>query len=65
MKNEENKPYEGYSDAISKERLAILMRDFINETTDEEALQIWQMIAKSDPSIALKVILEKQEKLDK
>jgi hypothetical protein len=66
MKNTDKKPKkQGYQDKISGETLAELMRDYINETTDEEALEIWQMIAKANPSIALKVILEKQEKLDK
>jgi hypothetical protein len=66
MKNADNKNRkEGYSDKISGETLAELLRDYINETTDEEALEIWQMIAKADPNIALKVILDKSEKLDK
>jgi hypothetical protein len=42
-----------------------LLRDYINETTDEEALEIWQIIAKADPNIALKVILDKSKKLNK
>ncbi len=66
MKNTDKKNRkEGYSDKISGETLAELLRDYINETTDEEALEIWQMIAKADPTIALKVILDKSEKLDK
>ena len=44
--------------------MAELLRDYINETTDEEALEIWQMIAKADPNIALKIILDKSEKLN-
>jgi hypothetical protein len=64
MKNTDKKNRkEGYSDKISGETLAELLRDYINETTDEEAVEIWQMIAKADPNIALKVILEKSEKL--
>jgi hypothetical protein len=66
MKNtDKNLHKEGYNDKISGETLAELLRDYINETTDEEALDIWRMIAKADPNIALKVILEKSEKLDK
>ncbi len=66
MKNTDKKNRkEGYSDKISGETLAELLRDYINETTDEEALEIWQMIAKADPTIALKVILDKSEKLNK
>lgn len=66
MKNTDKNPHkEGFSDKISGETLAELLRDYINETSDEEALDIWRMIAKSDPNIALKVILEKSEKLDK
>ena len=66
MKNTDKKNRkEGYSDKISGETLAELLRDYINETTDEEALEIWQMIAKADPNIALKVILDKSEKLNK
>jgi hypothetical protein len=66
MKNTDKKNRkEGYSDKISGETLAELLRDYINETTDEEALEIWQMIAKADPNIALKIILDKSAKLDK
>jgi hypothetical protein len=65
MKNTNEKPKkQGYSDKISGETLAELLRDYINETTDEEALEIWQMIAKADPNIALKVILEKKDRLE-
>ena len=66
MKNTDKKNRkEGYRDKISGETLAELLRDYINETTDEEAVEIWQMIAKADPNIALKVILDKSEKLNK
>jgi hypothetical protein len=40
------------------------MREYISETSDEEMIRIWKMIAKTDPTIALKAILSKKENLD-
>ena len=62
MKNEEQKPYEGFQDAINKERFTALMTDFIQESTDEEAIELWKMITNKYPSLALRVILDKIEK---
>jgi hypothetical protein len=63
-KKDKSKLKEGYQDKISKHELAASMREYISETTDEEMLSIWKMIAKADPTIALKAILSKDEKLD-
>ena len=53
MKNEEQKPSEGFQDAINKDRFTALMTDFIQESTDEEAIELWKMITNKYPSLAL------------
>ena len=57
MKNEKITPPEGYQDRISQNEFAGFLREFIMNTSDEEAVQIWKMIAQADPTIALKVVL--------
>lgn len=63
-KKDKSQLKEGYQDKISKQELAASMREYISETSDDEMLNIWKMIAKTDPTIALKAILSKNEKLD-
>ena len=64
MKNEKITPPEGYQDRISQNEFAGFLREFIMNTSDEEAIQLWKIIAQADPTIALKVVLGKFEKLE-
>jgi hypothetical protein len=63
-KKDTSKLKEGYQDKISKQELAASMREYFSEASDEEMLSIWKIIAKTDPTIALKAILSKKEHLD-
>jgi hypothetical protein len=63
-KKETSKLKDGYQDKISIEEFAASIREYISETSDEEMIRIWKMIAKKDPTIALKAILFKKENLD-
>ena len=63
MKTKKEIP-EGYSDKISKEEFANFVREYVAESTDDEAIEIWKLIAKEDPTTALKAIIKKSEKLD-
>ena len=49
MKNE-IKPAEGYQDAISKDRFALLMQSFIKESSDDEIVELWKIIVEKSPS---------------
>ena len=51
MNKDEPKPIDGFQDSINKDRFAALMADFINETTDEEAIELWKMITSKYPSL--------------
>ena len=65
MKSKDSKepvPFQGFNDAINKDRFMALLGDFIKESSDEQAVELWKMITDKYPALALKVILDKIEK---
>ena len=60
--NKDKELHEGYQDSIDKNAFLSLIETLIQESTDEEAIELWKMITNKYPSLALKVILDKIEK---